>query len=94
MDSLPNPRDSVGVEPPNQSFKSFNNGFNEAQQTSLLTPPSSSATSQTPKSKFSNGGSLAASELTKRISNTLAKHGIDESKTSNKRNSYVDSYSR
>ena len=50
----------------------------------LLSPPSS-------KVGYLNGGSKDANELSKRISCTLARHGIDESQ--NKRNSYVDNSS-
>jgi len=93
-DSLPNSRDSSTFEIQSQSYKSHQNGLAEPQSPSLFThiQPDSPSSSQTSKPKFSNGGSLAASELTKRISNTLAKHGIEE--TTNKRNSYVDTYAR
>jgi hypothetical protein len=56
--------------------------------TGLLPDPSSfSAHAATAKPGYQNG----TSELSKRISSTLARHGVEES--ANKRNSYVDNYS-
>lgn len=75
---------SLGVEPLTNGFKSF-----RGSNTYVVDPATTSTTSTTTttaKSSYQND----PSELSKRISNTLARHGIDE--TANKRNSYIDTY--
>ena len=82
-----------GTELMNNGYKSTptrNNSSGLLPDPSSLTSTSASSTT-TAKPGYASAGSLAASELSKRISSTLARHGIEE--PANKRNSYVDNYS-